>query len=86
MLRPLVVRALRRARVLAESLDSRGFDVRHSRGAVEVWRLQDRAVAALFAGGVCAVAAAQGVYAAYLWELYRHPGLAGFYGWVRAWL
>lgn len=86
MLRPLVVRALRRARVLAESLDSRGFDVRHSHGAVEVWRLQDRVVAVGLGGTVGSVAAAQGVYALYLWELYRHPGLAGFYAWVRAWL
>ena len=41
------------------------------------------------AGGSAALAgvvAAQGVTALYLWDLYRHPDLAGLYAWVGTWL
>ncbi|MEZ4317986.1 MAG: ATP-binding cassette domain-containing protein [Myxococcota bacterium] len=86
MLRPLVVRALRRARVLAESLDSRGFDVRVGVRSVEPTSLLDRATAGLFAGAVASVAVLQAVYALYVWDLYRHPGLSGLYAWVQTWL
>ncbi|MCB9675002.1 MAG: ATP-binding cassette domain-containing protein [Alphaproteobacteria bacterium] len=86
MLRPLVVRALRRARVLAESLDSRGFDATASTVAPEPIPTRDGLVAAGFSGLVAAVGALQAIYALYLWDLYRHPSLAGLYAWVRVWL
>ena len=86
MLRPLVVRALRRARNLAESLDSRGFDVRAVPVRSEPVAWVDRGVITGFGLVVAGVSGAQLVYALYLWELVRYPSLAGFYGWVRVWL
>ena len=86
MLRPLVMRALRRARVLAETLDSRGFDPNVSRRAPEPLSAVDWGVAvstSLVVGTVCGL---QLMYALYLWEVWRHPSLAPLYAGVRTWL
>ena len=86
MLRPLVVRALRRARVLAETLDSRGFDPSVSRGSPAALSGLDRLVIAGVVATVGTVSTLQLLYALYLWEIWRHPSLAPLYAGVRVWL
>jgi energy-coupling factor transport system ATP-binding protein len=86
MLRPLVVRALRRARVLAETLDSRGFEPSVDRGRAEALSLLDRLVVVGVSSTVAAVCVLQLLYGLYLWEIWRHPSLAPLYAGVRTWL
>ncbi len=86
MLRPLVMRALRRARVLAETLDSRGFDPAVDRGGSEPLGRLDALVVAGVSTTVLGVAGLQLIYALYLWEIWRHPSLAPLYAGVRTWL
>ncbi len=88
MLRPVVARALRRARALAESLETRGVHPTAPRAVREPlgFTLPD----ALGLGGVVGLATgalvARTLFAAYGAGLYYSPGLRGLYAWVRAWM
>lgn len=85
-LQPLVARSLRRALRLAESLDSRSFDVRSPPLAAIPWTARDRVVAVGLSGVLAVVVALQTLQALYLWEVWYHPSLRPLYAWVRAWL
>ncbi|MCO4771273.1 MAG: ATP-binding cassette domain-containing protein [Deltaproteobacteria bacterium] len=88
MLRPVVAESLRRARSLAEALDSRGFDPlvprteRHpSRIGVGGWGLLGTAVVV-----TATLAAGRILFVLYSAEVLYLPALRPLYGWVRAWL
>jgi len=87
LLLPLVARSLRRARALAESLETRGFD---PLGGVTGPPLRATA-AELVVGGATGLLtggaiAARGLFWAYAAELWYHPGLRPLYAFVRGWL
>ncbi len=88
LLRPVVARAVRRARTMAESLDARGFDAHAPRGIRRPLRMRawEPAVLALAGTGVLAALSARLLYAAYVAEVVYFPGLRPVYGFVRAWL
>lgn len=86
LLRPVVARCVRRARMLAESLETRGFDPASPRGIVRplVWRPSDSvllgaALAGLFAASVCRV-----LYGLYTADIWYHSDLRPLYAFVRA--
>ncbi|MCP4869230.1 MAG: hypothetical protein GY898_10990 [Proteobacteria bacterium] len=88
LLRPVVARAVRRARTMAESLDARGFDA-HAPRAVRR-PLQMRSWEPVLLGSAAAVTlaavAARLLYAAYVAEVAYFPSLRPLYGFVRSWL
>lgn len=88
LLRPVLARSIRRARLLAESLDARGLDPDAPRGVAEplVWRRPDTAVllAALSAVGLLVLA--RGAYLLYTSDLYYRSELRPLYAFVRGWL
>jgi energy-coupling factor transport system permease protein len=88
LLRPVVARALRRARALAESLETRGFHPTAPRAVREPLRFGPGDVAGL--GGAVTLAAAatvaRGLYLLYGSELYYAPELRGLYAFVRGWM
>lgn len=87
LLLPALARALRRARCLAESLETRGFDplapptlwVRPL-----PWGLRLVAAAGILITAI--LAAARVAFLLYASDALWHPGLRGLYGFVRAWL
>ncbi len=88
MLVPVVARSLRRARVLAETLDARGFDPLTPRTmrkplvfAAWEWPVMGAAVSV-----VLCVATTRGLYWLYVAEVLYIPGLRPMYGMVRTWL
>ena len=88
LLRPVVARCIRRARMLAESLDTRGFDADAPRGVAHplLWRRTDSVV--LFGAGlaVLCLSVARALYALYAADIWYHSALRPLYGLVRAWL
>ncbi|MBW1876817.1 MAG: energy-coupling factor transporter transmembrane protein EcfT [Deltaproteobacteria bacterium] len=88
LLRPVVARAVRRARSLAEALDSRGFDPTAPRAVRRPLHLAAWEPALLVGvyGVVLAVGAAQGLYWLYVGEVVYLPELRDLYGAVRVWL
>lgn len=88
LLRPVVARALRRARALAESLETRGFHPTAPRAVREPLRMRagDRALLAAIGAVTLAAAAARGLYVLYGAELYYAPALRPLYAFVRAWM
>lgn len=88
LLRPVAARALRRARGLAESLETRGFHPTAPRAVRErlVMSSGERVGMAGAAALTGALVAARGLYVLYGAGLYYHPGLRGLYAWVRAWM
>jgi len=85
LLRPVVARAVRRARHLAEALDARGFDPvapRRPRRALRLG-LGEGVALGLLATGVAAVVGAEVLYQLYLAELLYVPALRPLYAWVR---
>jgi energy-coupling factor transporter transmembrane protein EcfT len=88
LLRPVIARSLRRARVLAESLDARGFDPLAHRAARRPMRMAAWEIGLLGAAGSVSllVAGAQLLYVLYTAEILWFPGLRGLYGFVRTWL
>lgn len=88
LLRPVLARSIRRARALAESLETRGFHPTAPRAVREPLRFSG--VDTLAVGGLSlltvATLAARLLFVAYGLELYYHPSLRPLYGFVRAWL
>ncbi|MCK6529023.1 energy-coupling factor transporter transmembrane protein EcfT [Myxococcota bacterium] len=88
MLRPVIGASIRRARVLAESLDVRGFDPlarRTHRGSGPMPAGQRLALGGL-AGVTGAAVGLKTLWWLYLAELWYRPELRPLYGWIRAWL
>jgi energy-coupling factor transporter ATP-binding protein EcfA2/energy-coupling factor transporter transmembrane protein EcfT len=87
LLRPVLARALRRARTLGDTLTVRGIDP----GAPPAfrfgpWNLRDRAVVLAAGAVVLSAAVARVLTAAYLAEWLDVPALRGLYAFSRAWL
>ena len=88
LLAPLYARALRRARVLAETLDCRGFHPtapRRPRVPLQ-FRWPDMLVLTCLLPTLSLLVCARFLYSLYSWELYYHPSLRPLYSWVRHWL
>lgn len=88
LLAPVLARALRRARALAESLDSRGFDAaspRAVRNPLRFGRADRGLLASVFLASV-ALASLRVVFLLYTSDTWYHPALRPLYGWVRGWL
>jgi energy-coupling factor transport system permease protein len=88
MLRPIVAESLRRARSLAEALDSRGFDPETPRSAtrplrIARWEWPILAAAVVTTAGVLCVRI---LFVLYTVELLYLPSLRPLYGFVRRWL
>lgn len=85
--RPVAARALRRAQVLGESLDARGFDAGAATAETGVgagaWPWAGAGLAVGVAG---AALAARLLFLAYASGLYYEPALRPLYAWVRAWM
>jgi len=88
LLRPVVARSLRRARALAEALDTRGFDPNQPRRLRVPLRMRawEKALLVSAGGFVASIAVLEFLYALYLAELYYSPQLRPLLGWVRDWL
>jgi len=88
LLRPVIAESLRRARSLAEALDSRGFDPVAPRTERLVLRLRPWEVALGAAALSLTVGAttARVLFVLYSAEVLYVPALRPLYGWVRAWL
>ncbi len=88
MLRPVVAEALRTARSLAESLDSRGFDASSPRSAgrslrLATWEWPVLGAAVLLTGGAVAMRL---LFVLYSSEVLYIRSLRPLYGFVRQWL
>lgn len=88
LLRPVVARAIRRARALAESLDARGFHPTAPRTERDPLRYTILDGLVLVAGGllVAALVGARLLYVAYGAEVVYLPELRPLYAFVREWL
>jgi energy-coupling factor transport system permease protein len=88
MLRPVVARSLRRARVLAEALDARGFDPVSPRSERRPLRLGAGDLALLGAAAAVTLGAvgARAAYSLYTADLWYVPAWRPLYAFVRAWL
>lgn len=88
LLRPVVARALRRARALAESLETRGFHPTAPRAVRDPlrFRVGDTVGLGLAATLALAAVAARSLYVLYGTELYYAPALRPLYAFVRAWM
>lgn len=88
LLRPVVARSWRRAQVLAESLDARGFDPVAPRSVRRPLVFSALDLAVLFAAGTTtlAVVAARLAYVLYVSDTIYIQALRPLYGFVRAWL
>lgn len=88
LLRPVIAEALRRARSLAEALDSRGFDpagVRPERSPLRFTRAE-RALLVAAVSLTVGAATARILFVFYAAEILYLPWLRPLYGFVRAWL
>jgi energy-coupling factor transporter transmembrane protein EcfT len=85
---PVLARALRRARTLAESLDARGFSPTTPRAVRRPLHMRSEEIGGLlaFAALVLGVVSARVLYGLYVVDLYYHPTLRPLYGFVRSWL
>ena len=85
LLRPVVARSVRRARTLAEALDSRGFDADAPRTPRHPLRLRPIEVGGLLGVGglVAAVVGAELLYRLYLADVVYFSALRPLYAWVR---
>lgn len=88
LLRPVIARALRRARLLAESLDTRGFDPVAPRSLRRplVWGSLDVGLLAVAGAVTVGLVGARVLWRLYTLEVLYVPALRPLYGWVRAWL
>ena len=88
LLTPLLARALRRARALAESLDARGFDATAPRAVRRPLRARAVDFVLVGLGGLVALGAGvpRLLYVLYTSDTWYHPALRPLYAAVRAWL
>ena len=88
LLRPVVAEALRRARSLAEALDTRGFDPTAPRSARRPLRARRWELGLLaIVGGLTGTAViGRLLFVLYVTEVLYVPAWRPLYGWVRAWL
>jgi len=88
LLRPIVARAVRRARSVAESLDIRGFDSESPRAVHRplFFRKGEPVVLGVALLATCMLLAGRLLYVAYLNELAYFPALRPLYGFIRQWL
>ncbi len=86
LLRPVVARCVRRARMLAESLESRGFDPASPRGVARplTWRRLDTLVAAVAGITALAMVTARTLYGLYAADIWYDADLRPLYAYVRA--
>ena len=88
LLRPVIAESLRRARSLAESLDSRGFDpvaVRPNRNPLR-FRRAEVALLIVAVSLTLAAVASRALFVLYASEVLYLPSLRPLYGFVRSWL
>ena len=88
LLRPVVARALRRARALAESLDARGYDPQAGRTSRQgdTWSQLDTWLLTFATLFVAFILKARSAYMLYTLDISYHPALGPIYGLVRHWL
>jgi energy-coupling factor transport system permease protein len=88
LLRPVIARSLRRARALAEALDTRGFDPNVPRRLRVPLRMRtwEKVLLVAVGGLITSIATLELLYGMYLAELYYNPALRPLLGWVRDWL
>jgi energy-coupling factor transport system permease protein len=88
LLRPVAARAIRRARALAESLETRGFHPTAPRAVRRPLHMTagDRALLGAVLVVTAALVVARGLYLLYGLELWYAPGLRPLYAFVRGWL
>lgn len=88
LIRPVVARSLRRARMLARSLDARGFDPVRPPPLRSPLKLGGWDVALLVPALAATLTAVslRLLFAAYVGEVVWFPSLRPVYAWVRAWL
>lgn len=88
LMRPVVARSWRRAQVLAEALDSRGFDPVAPRAVRRplAFGVSDYAVVLVGLGTALALAGTRIAYLLYTSETLYIQALRPLYGFVRAWL
>jgi len=85
LLRPVIARAVRRARTLAEALDARGFDPAGGRVPRVPLRMKgwERMVLGVAGLGALGVVGSEVLYQLYLAEVLYVPQLRPLYAWVR---
>lgn len=88
LLRPVIARSLRRARALAETLDTRGFDALGARTVRRPLRLGvlDALVLIVAVPVTASLVAMRVAYAAYVADLWWVPAWRPMYAFVRHWL
>jgi energy-coupling factor transport system permease protein len=88
LLSPVAARAVRRARTLAETMDSRGFDPLHPRRPRVPLRLGplDLVVGLLLVALTAALLSAELLFQLYVHGLLYVPALRPLYGQIRTWL
>lgn len=88
LMRPIVARAVRRARSIAESLDIRGFDADSPRAVHRPLRFARHEIPLLFVAllGTASLLAFRLLYLAYLSEVAYFPAARPLYGLIRQWL
>ena len=88
LLRPIVARTLRRARTLAESLDTRGYDAANARqmGREAMWTPHDRLALATAGTFTVMIVSARVAFILYAMDIAYIPELRSIYGWVRLWV
>lgn len=86
LLRPVVARCVRRARMLAESLDTRGFDPASPRGIARplIWRTSDSVLLLGALAGLVGVSGCRVLYGLYTADVWYHSRLRPLYAFVRA--
>lgn len=88
LLRPVVARALRRSRTLAESLDMRGFDPAAPRAVRRPLRMHawEPGLIAVASTATAVVVTSRLLFLLYTAEIFYLPRLRPLYGFVRDWL
>ena len=88
LLRPIVARTLRRARTLAESLHTRGYDATGARamGDAPKWSRADHLALAAVGAFTITMVSGRIAFILYAMDIVYVPGLRSVYSWVRLWV